>query len=90
MSSELPFKLSNLAQLLHFNQNEDVNSEQQTIDIYEDIDVTQTLEALDEAYSILKSWPNALLTVLIRSRIRWLSDPVDGESQISNRQFIWS
>jgi hypothetical protein len=39
-----------------------VNSEQQTIDIYEDVDVTQTLEALDEAYSILKSWPNGKST----------------------------
>ncbi|EFP84380.2 uncharacterized protein PGTG_10100 [Puccinia graminis f. sp. tritici CRL 75-36-700-3] len=62
----------------NLRENEDVNSEQQTIDIYEDIDVTQTLEALDEAYSILKSWPNELdgyripLMERVRFRIEFL------------------
>ncbi|OAV94740.1 hypothetical protein, variant [Puccinia triticina 1-1 BBBD Race 1] len=62
----------------NLRENEDVNSEQQTIDIYEDIDITETLEALDEAYSILKSWPDELdgyrmpLMERVRFRIEFL------------------
>jgi len=62
----------------NLRQNEDVNSEQQIIDMYLGIDVTQTLEELDEAYSILKCWPNELddyrisLMERIRFRIEFL------------------
>ncbi|PLW23051.1 hypothetical protein PCASD_05582 [Puccinia coronata f. sp. avenae] len=62
----------------HLRENEDVNSEHQTIDIYDKIDITQTLDALDEAYSVLETWPNELddhripLMERVRFRIEFL------------------
>lgn len=62
----------------HMRENEDMNSDALTMDLYEDIDVSQTLDQLDLAHAILNGWPNEMggyripLMERIRFRIEFL------------------
>ncbi|KAH9445860.1 hypothetical protein Pst134EB_023693 [Puccinia striiformis f. sp. tritici] len=63
----------------NLRENEDVNSDQQlSIDLYQDINVTQTLDLLDQSYMFLKDYQNELdgyripLMERIRVRIEFL------------------
>lgn len=57
----------------HMRENEDMNSDALTMDLYEDIDVSQTLDQLDLAHAILNGWPNEMggYRIPLMERIRF-------------------